>query len=88
MEIDDNWEEFITSGSDGSSTPDFRVTTGEHRFKFTNKDTNTEHSGTISVNPQQTRFILRIRNGGVCSLMLRWAALSQAGVTSILSLRR
>lgn len=64
MEIDDNWEEFITSGSDGSSTPDFRVTTGEHRFKFTNKDTNTEHSGTISVNPQQTRFILRIRNGG------------------------
>ena len=46
--IDKNSEGFITSESDGSSTLDFRVTTGEHRSKFTNKDTNTEHSGTFS----------------------------------------
>jgi len=44
VEIDDNWEGF-TAESD-SLTLDFRVTAREHRFQFTNKDTDTECSGT------------------------------------------
>ena len=69
VEIDNKLEGAIWPKSDGSLPLEFRVTAGEHRFKFTNTDTNTECTGTFSVNPQQTKFIPRIRNGGTtCAL--------------------
>jgi hypothetical protein len=69
VEIDNKLEGAIWPESDGRSPLEFRVTAGEHSFKFTNTDTNTECTGTFSVNPQQTKFIPRIRNRGTtCAL--------------------
>ena len=52
----------IRFDSNGSSPFQFQASEGEHQFKIANPQTNASCSGTFSVSPKQTKFMLRMRD--------------------------
>ena len=67
--IDDKPIGQIHSNPNGSSPLQFHVTAGEHTFKFSDAQSQSDCSGTFSVNANQTKFLPRMRDGGTaCAL--------------------
>jgi hypothetical protein len=61
--IDDQQVGQIRSNSGGSTPLQFHVPAGEHTFKFSDPQSQSNCSGTFSVNANQTKFIPRVRDG-------------------------
>jgi hypothetical protein len=69
VSIDDKPIGQIHFDSKGSTPLRFQVHEGEHRFQFTDPQTQATCAGTFSVNPNQTKFMPRMRAGGTeCAL--------------------
>jgi TIR domain len=69
VSIDDHPSGQIRFDSSGSTPFQFQVPEGEHQIKIANPQSNASCSGTFSVNPKQTKFMLRMRdNGTACAL--------------------
>jgi hypothetical protein len=64
VSIDDKPVGQIRFDSNGSTALQFQVPEGEHRFQFTDPQTQATCNGTFSVNPNQTKFKPRMRAGG------------------------
>jgi hypothetical protein len=69
VSIDDHPSAQIRFDSSGSTPFQFQVPEGEHQIEIANPQTKASCSGTFSVNPKQTKFMLRMRdNGTACAL--------------------
>lgn len=69
VSIDDKPIGQIHSNPNGSSPLQFHVTAGEHTFKFSDAQAQSDCTGTFSVNANQTKFLPRMKDGGTaCAL--------------------